>query len=334
VRRADQRRLRLGFAGIGWIGLDRMQAVLAAEVADVVVGCEPDESCRAKVREAIPDVTLVDHYDDLLDRGLDGIVIATPSALHAAQSRAALETGHAVFCQKPIARNAAEAAALVETARVADRRLDCDLSYRYTEAVQRVRSRLLEGSIGRPFALELVFHNAYGPDKAWYYDRALSGGGCVMDLGIHLVDLALWFLDFPPVTSIQSRLFSGGAPLAPGGIEDFAEVQLTLGDGVVARIGCSWRVNAGRDAVIEARVYGTEGGLGIRNLAGSFYDFVAESYRGTTTEILAEPPDRWGGRALVTWCRELARSHEFDPRAAELVATACVLDAIYEGGAG
>jgi predicted dehydrogenase len=47
------------------------------------------------------------------------------------------------------------------------------------------------------FAVDLVFHNAYGPDKPWFYDPELSGGGCVMDLGVHLVDLALWSLDFP-----------------------------------------------------------------------------------------------------------------------------------------
>jgi predicted dehydrogenase len=51
-----------------------------------------------------------------------------------------------------------------------------------------------------------------GPDKPWFYDPDLSGGGCVMDLGVHLVDLALWSLDFPRVTSVSSSLMAKGAP--------------------------------------------------------------------------------------------------------------------------
>ena len=49
------------------------------------------------------------------------------------------------------------------------------------------------------YAVELAFHNAYGPDKEWFYDRRVSGGGCVVDLGVHLIDLALWTLGFPDV---------------------------------------------------------------------------------------------------------------------------------------
>jgi predicted dehydrogenase len=60
------------------------------------------------------------------------------------------------------------------------------------------------GELGRVFAVDLVFHNAYGPDKPWFYDPELAGGGCVMDLGVHLVDLALWSLDFPGVTAVTS----------------------------------------------------------------------------------------------------------------------------------
>ena len=64
-------------------------------------------------------------------------------------------------------------------------------------------------ALGRTYAVDLVFHNAYGPDKAWFYDPALSGGGCVMDLGVHLVDLALWALDFPAVTKVSSTFVAG-----------------------------------------------------------------------------------------------------------------------------
>src|SRR5512138_3737632 len=72
--------------------------------------------------------------------------------------------------------------------------------------MSRARDLVREGALGEVYAVNLVFHNAYGPDKPWFYDARLSGGGCVMDLGIHLVDLALWALGFPEVEVLASRL--------------------------------------------------------------------------------------------------------------------------------
>src|SRR5205823_9344721 len=115
---------------------------------------------------------------------LDGIVIATPSALHASQCLAALERGFAVFCQKPLGRNERETRAVVEAARRADRLLGVDFSYRTLGGAEAIRELIRSGSLGRIYAIDAVFHNAYGPDKAWFRDREQSGGGCVMDLGI------------------------------------------------------------------------------------------------------------------------------------------------------
>jgi predicted dehydrogenase len=152
-----------------------------------------------------------------------------------------------------------------------------------------------------------------------------------MDLGVHLVDLALWTLDFPAVEDMQARLFAGGAPLVAGGgqVEDYAVATLTLATGAVVRLACSWRLNAGRDAVIEAAFYGPEGGAALKNVGGSFYDFTAERYRGTASETLASPPDAWGGRAAADWARRLAAGERFDPVAERLVDVARTLDRIY-----
>jgi predicted dehydrogenase len=130
-------------------------------------------------------------------------------------------------------------------------------------------------------------------------------------------------------------LYANGRPLAPGSddVEDYATVQLRTDDGTVVRLACSWRISAGRDAVIEASVYGTVGGLALRNVDGSFYDFVAERYTGTKREYLARPPDEWGGRAAIAWVEQLSRDPRFDPEAERLVDLAGVLDAIYGGGA-
>ncbi|MDB4954405.1 MAG: oxidoreductase [Myxococcales bacterium] len=328
------KRPRLGFLGVGWIGRHRMEAIADARCAEIAAIADPSRERLGAALGVVPGAVPCEHLGQLLEVPLDGIVIATPSALHKEHCLAVLDHGRAVFCQKPLARTADETRRVVDAARAADRLLGVDLSYRYTAAVQQIRQALHTGGIGRVFAIDLTFHNAYGPDAAWFYDKSASGGGCVIDLGIHLVDLALWLLDFPAIDAVSSRLYAAGEPIAGDSlsVEDFAVAELRAGD-VVIRLACSWRISAGRDAVIEASLYGTEGALALKNIDGSFYDFAGERYTGTHTDRLASPPDAWGGRAAVTWTERLAAGAGFDPEAERLVDIATVIDAIYHGRA-
>ena len=324
-------RPRVGFLGTGWIGRDRMQAMLATGAVEAAAIVDASPEGAAEAQALAPDAKVLHSLEEMLEQGLDGLVIATPSALHAAQAVEALAAGAAVFCQKPLGRSEAEARAVVETAQAADRLLMVDMSYRRTLAAEAVVERIRARALGQVFAAELEFHNAYGPDKPWFFDRALAGGGCLMDLGVHLVDLALWALNFPQVEHVSGALFAHGRPLAetPDSVEDYALAELRLAGGALVRIGCSWHAHAGRDAVIAARFQGTEGGAALHNVAGSFYDLAAEEYAGTSARALASPPDAWGGRQAAHWAQRLAAGERFDPAACEVLATAAVLDRIY-----
>lgn len=322
-------RPRLGFLGAAWIGRHRMQAIADHGAAEIVAICDPVAANRDAAQAIAPGAKACEHLGQLLELPLDGVVIATPSDLHVGQCMAVLESGRAVFCQKPLGRTASETQRVVAAARQRDLLLGVDLSYRHTAAVEQMRTVLRRGGIGRVFAADLVFHNSYGPEAAWFYDKGSAGGGCVIDLGVHLVDLALWLLQFPPVERVDSQLFVNGSPLCSDSGEDFATVQLRLAGDIAVRLTCSWRVSAGRDAIIETSFYGTEGGLSMKNVGGSFYDFVGERYVGTRTERLSEPPDEWGGRAAIEWSKRLARSARFDAEAERLIDVAIVLDMIY-----
>lgn len=325
--------MKLGFLGVGWIGRDRMRAVVGSGLADAALVAD---TCVEAAAEAAAEVgAQVVPPQQLLSAGLDGVVIATPSALHAEQAVAALEAGSAVFCQKPLGRDATETATVVGAARRADRLLGVDLSYRHLAATDALRTALRSGELGRLYAAELVFHNAYGPDKPWFRDPALSGGGCVIDLGTHLVDLALHLLAGAgaavEVEQVTSRLYAGGRPLEgrTDVVEDFATARIDLTGGTVLTLGCSWNLHAGQQAVIAASFYGTGGAVALTNVGGSFYDFRALRHTGTSSAVLVEPPDDWGGRAAVEWTRRLAAGARFDPAADELVTTAAVLDRVY-----
>jgi predicted dehydrogenase len=324
-------RPRLGFLGLGWIGRNRMEALARSGLVDIVAVCDPARE-NARSARALASCEVAESYDELLTARLDGVVIATPNALHADQACAALERGLAVFCQKPLGRTAAETARVVDGARAADRLLGVDLSYRYVEGARRIRELIQSGSLGTIYAADLVFHNAYGPDKPWFYDPTLSGGGCVMDLGIHLIDLALWTLEPERVVGVSSRLFAKGEMLfdSKNVVEDYAIAQLDLQSGAAVRLACSWNLPAGRDAVIQATFFGTGGGAELSNVGGSFYDFTAERFRGTSRERLVSPPDDWGGRAAVDWARRLAAGQSFDWSAERLIELAVLIDTIYE----
>jgi predicted dehydrogenase len=319
---------RVGFLGVGWIGRHRMGAMLATGAVEAAAIADPSPGCIKEARGYAPDVQVVDDLDAMLALDLDGIVIATPSAMHAEQSARALDAGVAVFCQKPLGRTAQEVNAVIAAAERADRLLGVDLSYRHTAGTEAIAPLIRGGGLGTIFAVDLTFHNAYGPDKPWFYDRAQAGGGCVIDLGVHLVDLALWALDFPAVTDVSAALFAGGVPLGSDAVEDYASARFRAGDADV-RLACSWRLHAGQDAVIAADFYGTGGGVSLRNVDGSFYHFMSQHFTGTGATTLTSGPDPWGGRAAAAWAEQLARSTAFDPAARQFSASAEVLDRIY-----
>ncbi len=321
---------KLGFVGAGWIGKNRMEAINKSRIAVMKGVFDPNPEAAVEVSQ-IPNLEQFDSFEALLESDVEGIVLATPSALHTPQALAAIQNSKAVFCQKPLGRNRVETAEVVEAARENDILLEVDFSYRYTRAMQAVKKAITAGDPGSIYSIQLTFHNAYGPDKNWYYNKKLSGGGCLVDLGIHLVDLLFWIFDEPVVTDLSSRLYHKGKSLqSDNQIEDYVASQFILNNEIIVQLNCSWNLSAGRDAMIEARFYGDRGGLTFRNVKGSFYDFVAETHSGTTTKILAEPPDDWQGRAAVKWVEKLAESNRFNPDAEIYPKVAGVLDQIYK----
>jgi predicted dehydrogenase len=325
---------RLGFVGLGWIGRTRLQSVVEAGVAEVSALHDVTPEAVQQAQKLAPDAAVFSSFHELLDQDLDGVVIATPNRFHAEQSIAALARGVAVFCQKPLGCSASETRSIVEAARNANRLLGVDLSYRHIPAMQQVSSLVASGALGKVFAVDAKFHNAYGPDKQWFYDYGLSGGGCVLDLGVHLLDLALEPLGSPAIARTEGALFFEGRRLQKPArrVEDYATAQIQAADDTVINLSCSWNLHAGRDADIELTFYGTGGGASLRNVDGSFYDFKAERFNGTETETLSNVADtqwKWGGLATLEWVEKLAANERYDPAIDRLITVSTIIDDIY-----
>ncbi len=326
-------RPRLAFVGLGWIGVNRLNTIATSDAVEIAALYDERADAVEAARQIAPSATVISSYNEILEDSIDGVVIATPNALHVTQTVAALRAGISVFCQKPLGCNVPEVWQAVSAARESDCLLGVDFSYRFIPGMQKVRNLVQDGGLGQIFAVDLKFHNGYGPNKKWFYQREASGGGCVLDLGIHLIDLALWTLNFPRIADVTSSLFSHGNPIREpwSEVEDYAVARMQTVDGVVLNLTCSWNLHVGADAEIEACFYGTEGAAALRNVDGSFYNFAAERHQRSQRERLYESGSdgEWGGLAALDWCERLAQGERFNANTEEFLSSAAVIDRIY-----
>jgi predicted dehydrogenase len=321
-------RPRIGFLGLGWIGRQRL-ASLYDDEAELAAFADIDEELARRTADEYGSTCAGGGIEQLLAAQLDGIVIATPSGLHEHQARVALDNGLAVFCQKPLGVSAASATRVIDAAAAADRLLGVDFCYRHVEGMTALRELLRARELGEIVAVDLTFHNAYAPAAAWSNDAVLAGGGCLLDLGVHLLDLASWLQDFPALQVEHARLFARGEPPAADAVEDFAVATLRQQNGSAVRLACSWNLHAGQGADIELAIYGTRGAAAWRNVAGSFYDFEIWNMRGDQRTLVARDTGGWTSRALKAWVAQLAQDARFAPDARQLAASAAAVDAIY-----
>ncbi|ODS86662.1 MAG: hypothetical protein ABS46_00770 [Cytophagaceae bacterium SCN 52-12] len=324
----------IGFVGLGHIGLSRMEMLARISGKSILMATDVIPERLKQAAGVLPDVIIYPSFDDLLAKGKpDAVVISTPNSMHAAHCQRAMEEGIPVFCQKPLGRNTGETSSIIEMAQSRNLLLGIDFTYRYA-CFSSLKPLLESGEIGKPVAIEMCFHNAYGPDKNWFYHRSSAGGGCVIDLGIHLIDMMLWLLDYPGVEVIASMMSSKGKPLTAEGqeVEDFALALLCAGGNLPVSLTCSWHSSPGAGADFSFHLHGTLGALSFRNKGGSFYDFEAVRLHGDKTIPVSEETGIWGGSAIAHWFRKLGESAAFDPGSIRAVQVAEIVDEIYRKG--
>jgi len=196
---------------------------------------------------------------------VDAVVICSPNALHASQVGAALTAGKDAFVQKPLATSLVDCRGVVELASRMDKLLFVDYSYRFLDTIRVLCAEATR--IGPVRRVSGAFHNIYGPGKAWFFRPDLSGGGALVDLGVHLLDLALEILRPHSLSLSEAHLAYGRGHL----VEDAAHLKLEL-DAVPFDVDVSWQANR-----VATQIYlELEGELGrVRweNVNGSFFRF-------------------------------------------------------------
>lgn len=277
---------KVGVIGLG-VGTSHVAAYMASPYVDVVGICDsnPERLKTAGELHGVSRDRWMNSIDELLAvPGLEAVNVALPNDLHAPVSVRALEAGLHVLCEKPLARTAAEAQSIVDAAAASGRKLMVCFNYRYRADARWLKTLAAEGRLGDIYFAKTAWQRNSGIPGAgsWFTQKSLSGGGPLIDLGVHMLDLTLWLMGHPTPVSVSGQTFSKfgsrgqkawGNVVRPGpqggfDVEDLAAGFVRFADGRALSLEASWATHtaAGRDDY-SVTLYGDEGGgeLAVRN---------------------------------------------------------------------
>jgi predicted dehydrogenase len=252
------KRLRIGLIGTsGYAELAFLSTLSAHEDVKVAALCGRDRTRTQAVASKynIPE-TFTD-YQEMIRRGrLDAVIVAAPDDLHYPMTMAALQAGLHVLCEKPMARNATEAAEMLEAAERANVKHMLEFTWRWMPHFQYLHHLVSEGFVGQGFHYYFHFHGGWGRNQryAWRFDSARSNG-ILGDSGSHMVDLALWLCgdidsvsahlaSFHERTNAEGQLYTGP--------NETAALTVTFADGAQGMIHVSNIAHRGNRGMTQA----------------------------------------------------------------------------------
>lgn len=201
-----RRRIRWGVVGAGGIARRRTipEGILPARNAELVAVYGRNSETRAAVARQFG-VRAARSLDELLSLDLDAVYIATPNCMHLEQTRQAAAAGKHVFCEKPLGTTVAEARRMVQLCRKAKVNLGTALMMRYHSQHQAALGLIQEGKLGQPVFARAQLSCWYPPLRgAWRQNPRQGGGGALMDLAGHCLDLLEMY--FGPIASVSCMI--------------------------------------------------------------------------------------------------------------------------------
>ena len=209
---------------------------------------------------------------------IDIVSIATPNSLHKPFTLAAIAHGAHVLCEKPMAMNAAEAQEMLDEAEKAGTRIMINFSYRFNDASWGIKDQVKDGRLGDVYTgrTRWLRRDGFPGFGGWFGTKKLSGGGPLIDLGVHRIDLALWLLDYPEPEYVLGRTHALiGQPRAKEAgktfdVEDYASAMITFKNGMTLQVEASWAGHTEHNEDMETMLVGTKAGLCQRNVGGGY----------------------------------------------------------------
>lgn len=334
------KKLRCGVIGLG-MGQSHVAGFQSHPSAEVVAIADQSPDRLKTVGDKYNVPSAYETAEEMLEREeLDIVSIATPNVFHKPLALAAFKAGCHVLCEKPMAMNAAEGREMLAAAEKAGKRLMINFSYRFTEQSWALKKQVDSGMLGDVYFARTMWHRRRGMPKfgGWFGTKELSGGGPLIDLGVHRIDLALWLMGYPQPTWIMGGAYNpiGSARALKEGktfdVEDLAAGMIRFDNGAMLSVEASWAANIGENELMETRLFGTKAGLVQRNL-NETYEFEAVIYQelnGAQYDMKLHPPVPTCQSSYAHFVDAIIKDEPHIATGAEGLIVMEILDAIYE----
>lgn len=294
--------IRVAMIGTGWAGETALKHFRTQPNVEVVALADTVETRLNALGHTYGITHLYTDYEELLaqEQDLDAVSIAAPNFMHAPIVLAALRRGVHVLCEKPLARTSEEAATLVEAAREAKRILQVVFNHRERGDVQLLKQYIDEGNLGNIYYAKAYWMRRRGVPGAhsWFVNKELAGGGPLIDLGVHVLDMALFLLNEPSTVSVSASTYSELGRRGLGidtnsikfgtdnhfNVEDLATAFIRLQNGTTLLLETSWATHSSAQDDYGVVLYGTEGGAEIRVV-----NYTTENTLRIYTNIIGQP---------------------------------------------
>jgi predicted dehydrogenase len=259
-----KKKINLGIIGTGWPGQMHAHAIRAVEGAKLYACADTDDQRReAFEREYAPQKRYRDYHELLNDPEVNAAIICLPNFLHFPASLAALEAGKHVLCEKPPTLNAAEMKVLREEA--TQRKLIYYFSrqFRFAPSTRAARKVVQEGRLGKIYHAKATFVRSRGIPVGvgnWFTEKKRSGGGALIDIGIHALDAVWYLMGTPRPVSISAQVFRNFSHLANVpvfDVEDAAYAFIRFENEAVVQLETSWAGNL-TDDIPPRKFFGQE----------------------------------------------------------------------------
>lgn len=257
-------RVSLGIIGTGWPGQQHARVMSAIPGAHLYACAELDETRRGEFEKSYaPEKCFSDYHELLQDRALHAVIICLPNFLHFPASLAALEAGKHVFCEKPPTMNAAEMKVLQEEATKRGLVYYFGRQFRFTPGMRAAKELVRQGRLGTIYHAKATWIRSRGIPSGiggWFTEKKRSGGGALIDIGVHALDSVWYLMGAPRPVSVSAQVYRNFAHFVSApvfDVEDAAFAFIRFDNGAVVHLETSWAGNL-PDDIPQGQYFGRE----------------------------------------------------------------------------
>lgn len=275
------KKMKVGIVGCGAIANGKhLPAMKKLGKFEIVAFCDilEERARKAKSEYGTPDARVYTDYRELVKEELDAVYVLTPNNAHAPVTVAALKAGKHVMCEKPMAKTYAEAKEMLDTAKETVKLLTIGYQNRYRSDSRYLKAACQNGDLG-----EIYFAKAHAlrrravPTWGVFLDEEKQGGGPLIDIGTHALDLTLWMMDNYEPVSVTGSVFRKLADQKDTGnawgdwdpekftVEDSAFGFIKMKNGATITLETSWALNTLEVDEAKTSLCGTKAGADMKD---------------------------------------------------------------------